>query len=117
MFKQLKNYLFAAIMLATICCLTAARPAQPSVQTEQARVSELTVTATSSTSVSLSWSASSFTGTGDNTVTVTNLTLSQMEQQFTTSSTSTSVSSLRTGHTYRFEVSKNGYVIAEEIVL
>jgi hypothetical protein len=63
--------------------------------------------------VSLSW-----TGTGTNfRVIVTNLTTQQMEQSFTVSTTSASVSSLTSGHTYRFEVEQNGYVIAEDLVM
>lgn len=75
----------------------------------------LTVTKTSSTSVSLSWDA--WGGTGLYQVTVTNLTTTQVEQSFSTGSTSAGVSSLSTGNTYRFSVEKNGFVIAEDVIM
>ncbi|GAB4493528.1 MAG: hypothetical protein OHK0019_17700 [Saprospiraceae bacterium] len=80
---------------------------------EEEDLSDLQVTQTSSTSVSLSW-----TGTGTNfRVKVTNLTTQQVEQSFTVSTTSTPVSSLTTGHTYRFEIEQNSYVIAEDVLM
>lgn len=76
---------------------------------------ELTVTKTPSSAVSLSWDA--WSGTGLYQVTVTNLTTAQVEQSFSTGSTSTGVSSLSTGNTYRFSVEKNGFVIAEDVLM
>ncbi|MEQ1746783.1 MAG: fibronectin type III domain-containing protein [Saprospiraceae bacterium] len=75
----------------------------------------LTVTVTSATSVLLTWDA--WGGAGDYQITVTNRTTSQVEQSFTTASLSAAVGSLNTGNTYRFSVAKNGFVIAEEIIL
>ncbi|MFN0015991.1 MAG: fibronectin type III domain-containing protein [Saprospiraceae bacterium] len=75
----------------------------------------LTVTVTSATSVLLTWDA--WGGAGDYQITVTNRTTSQVEQSFTTSSLSAAVGSLNTGNTYRFSVAKNGFVIAEDVVM
>lgn len=76
---------------------------------------ELTVTVTSSTSVSLSWDA--WEGTGIYHVVVRNLTTAQVEQSFYTASLSANVSDLTTGDQYRFSVEKNGFVIAEDVIM
>lgn len=77
-------------------------------------LSNLSITKTTSTSVSLTWSSS---GTGIYRITITNLTTSQVEHDFTVSTTSASAGSLTTGHTYRFSVEQNGFVIAEDLVM
>jgi hypothetical protein len=119
MVKHFKNSLFAFALLAVSSLFAASYPAEVSfsrdfcMRLQADALSNLQVTQTSPTAVSLSW-----TGTGTNfRVTVTNLTTQQMEQSFTVSTTSASVSSLTSGHTYRFEVEQNGYVIAEDLIM
>ena len=79
-------------------------------------VSGLTVTKTSSSSVDLSWT---WFGTEPSsyTVTVTDLTTSTVVQSFSTGNKYASVNGLISGHTYRFSVSGNGFIIVEDIVL
>lgn len=118
--NHLKNSLFGAVLLATCWLVMAALPVNHThlaAANPAHRVSdpELTVIITSSSSVFLSWD--SWAGSGDYTVTVTNLNSFQVEQSFTTSSTSASVTNLTAGHTYRFAVAKNGFVIVEDVIL
>lgn len=75
----------------------------------------LSVAKTSDTSVSLSWEA--WEGSGNYTVTVTNLTTHQVEQLFQTHLTTAAVSNLSAGDTYRFAVTKNGFVITEDVIM
>jgi len=74
---------------------------------------ELTVTATSSTSIDLSWSREN----PSYAVKVTDLTTSTVVRSFSTSGKYASVTGLTAGHTYRFSVDSNGYVIAEDVVV
>jgi len=67
------------------------------------------------TSVLLTWDA--WGSSGDYVVTVQNLTSQMVEQSFRTSSLSASVTNLNTGDTYRFSVERNGFVIAEDVLM
>ncbi len=121
MFKQFKISLFSL----AACTVVAMAPfvgklngtivSTISPDIENSLVSDLTVTIITPTSVSLVWD--SWPGVGDYTVTVKNLTTNQVEQTFNTSSASASVTNLSTGDTYRFSVGKNGFVIAEDVVM
>lgn len=121
MFPHFKNSLFGLVLLAAFCSLNIAAkpvgitPANTTHLSKRVVDPILTVTISSATSVSLSWD--SWPGLTDYSVTVTNLTTQQVEQSFTTPNTSASVIHLTSGDTYRFSVARNGFVIAEDIIL
>lgn len=119
MVKHFRIFLFTFIFFCSGSLLYAIHSIEiPFAGNEQSdkseSISDLSVTKTSSTSVVLTWNSS---GTGIYRITITNLITLQVEQDFTTSNTTASAGSLTTGHTYRFEVEQNGFVIAEDLVM
>ena len=81
--------------------------------------SDLTVSQTSETSFYLSWVWNQISQPSSYTVTVTDVTTSTVLQSFSVSNKYTAVTSVSvpSGHTVRFSVGANGFIIAEDVLL